>query len=72
MVSRRESLASLGGAIGMVIEIVGTVAVGAFSGIISGQMGSQPPAQGGGQVIPFPTKPPPVAPPAPLPAASGI
>ncbi len=72
MVSRRESLASLRGTIGLVIDVIGTVAVGAFSGIISGQIGSRPPAQGGGQVIPFPTKPPPVAPSAPVPAASGI
>ena len=70
-ISRRESLTSLRGTIGMVIDVIGTVAVGAFSGIISGQMGSRTPAQGGGQVIPFPTKPPRVAPPS-VPAASGI
>jgi len=77
MVSRRERLASFSGAVGVAIDIVGTVAVGVFSGALSGRGGSQarpqqPPSQGGAQVIPFPVKsPPPSSQPVPLPAASG-
>lgn len=76
MVSRRERLATFSGAVGIVIEVVGTAATGFFSGAIFGQMGSgvrQPPTQGGGaQVIPFPVRPPPTAPPARVPAAAGM
>jgi hypothetical protein len=76
MVSRREQLATVSGAIGITIDIVGEIARGVFTGAILGRMGSgtgaqQPPAQGGGQVIPFPPRPPPAAPPAQLPAAVG-
>ncbi|REG28079.1 hypothetical protein ATI61_109423 [Archangium gephyra] len=77
MVRRREELATFSGAVGVVIEVAGNVATGFFSGAIFGQMGSspgarQPPAQGGGQVIPFPSRPPPTAPPAQVPAAAGM
>jgi hypothetical protein len=77
MVSRRERLATFSGAIGIAIDIVGTIAVGVFSGALSGRNGSQarpqqPPSQGGAQVIPFPARPPPApSQPVPLPAASG-
>lgn len=77
MVSRRERLATFSGAVGIVIEVAGNVATGVFSGAILGQMGSgagtqRPPAQGGGQVIPFPARPAPAASPAQLPAAAGM
>ncbi len=75
MISRREELATVSGVVGVVIEVVGTAATGFFSGVIFGRMDSspgvqQPPTQGGGQVIPFPTKPPTTAPPAQVPAAA--
>jgi hypothetical protein len=74
MVSRREKLASISGTMGMVIDLIGGVATTVLWGAIPGQLGpgtgaQQPPAQGGGQVIPFPARPPPTAPPARLPAA---
>ncbi|WP_257457486.1 hypothetical protein [Archangium lipolyticum] len=77
MISRREKLASFSGYVGIVIEVVGTVATGVFSGEIFGRMGSgtraqQPPSQGGGQVIPFPARTQPPAPPARAPAAAGM
>jgi hypothetical protein len=72
MVSRREALSSLSGTVGIAIDIIGSVAVGVFSGVISGQMGARPPVKGGGQVVPFPAKAPPATPVAPLPAASGM
>jgi hypothetical protein len=77
MLSRRERLATFSGAVGMVIEVVGNVATGFFSGAIFGRMspgsgGQQPPAQGGGQVIPFPARPIPTASPAQVPAAAGM
>jgi hypothetical protein len=77
MVSRREQLATFSGAVGIVIEVAGTAATAFFSGAIFGRMGSgtgaqQPPAQGGGQVIPFPARPPSTAPPAQVPAAAGM
>ncbi|PTL80426.1 hypothetical protein [Vitiosangium sp. GDMCC 1.1324] len=77
IVNRREKLASFSGAVGLVIDIVGTAATATFSSAIFGQMGSgskaqQPPTQGGGQVIPFPARPPPTAPPARVPAAAGM
>lgn len=77
MVTRRERLATFSGAVGIVIDGIGTAAVGFFSGAISGLMRAspgaqqppmQPPAQGGGHVIPFPSPTPQV----PLPAASGM
>ncbi|WPB73904.1 hypothetical protein KYC5002_33320 [Archangium violaceum] len=77
MVERRENLATFSGAIGIVIEVIGTAAVAVFSSEIFGRMGSssgaqQPPTHGGGQVIPFPTRPPPTAPPTRMPAAAGM
>ncbi|HYO58989.1 hypothetical protein [Archangium sp.] len=77
MVSRREKLATVSGTVGMVIDLIGGVATTVLWGAILGQMGSvtgaqQPPAQGGGQVIPFPARPPPTAPPAQVPAAAGM
>jgi hypothetical protein len=77
MVSRRERLATFSGAVGLVIDIMGNAATVFFSGAISGRMGSgpgaqQPPAQGGGQVIPFPARPPSTVPPVQVPAAAGM
>ena len=77
MVSRRERLSTFSGAVGMAIDIVGNVAVGVFSGGLSGRMGdgrpaTRPPAQGGGQIIPFPSRGAPPANPARMPAASGM
>jgi hypothetical protein len=77
MISRREKLATVSGTVGMVIDLIGGVATTILWGAILGQMGSgtgaQPPsAQGGGQVIPFPARPPPPAPPAQVPAAAGM
>ena len=73
MVSRREQLATFSGAVGVCIDFIGDIAVGVFSGSLMGGRGiKQPPAQGGGQVIPFPTRPPVPAPPAKVPTASGI
>ena len=75
MVSRREKLTTFSGAVGLVIDSVGEVAKVVLWGAILGQMGSgpgvqQPPARGGGQVIPFPARTPPAAPPAQVPAAA--
>jgi hypothetical protein len=77
MVSRREQLTTIRGTVGMVIDLVGGVATTVLWGSIMGQMGTgtgarQPPTQGGGQVILFPTRPPPTAPPAQVPAAAGM
>ncbi|PTL82080.1 hypothetical protein DAT35_19960 [Vitiosangium sp. GDMCC 1.1324] len=77
MVSWREKLVTISGAVGMVIDVVGGVATTVLWGSILGQMGAGPgsqqtPAQGGGQVIPFPARPPPTAPPAQVPAAAGM
>jgi len=77
MVSRREKLATVRGAVGLVIDLVGDVATVVLWGAILGQMNSgpgaqQPPTQGGGQVIPFPARPPPAARPAQVPAAAGM
>lgn len=77
MVSRREKLATVSGTVGMVIDLVGGVATAVVWGSILGQMGSgpgaqKPPAQGGGQVIPFPARPPHTTPPAQVPAAAGM
>jgi hypothetical protein len=72
MVSRREQLAAFRGAVGICIDIIGSVAVGVFSSAISGERGAKPPpAQGSGRVIQFPTKPPATTPKAKVPAASG-
>lgn len=72
MVTRREQLATVSGVVGLFIDIVGETARGAFTGAIFGRMrsGSQPPAQGGGQVIPFPARPPATGTPAQIPAAA--
>ncbi|MFL5358937.1 hypothetical protein [Archangium sp.] len=77
MVSRRERLATFSGVVGIVIDRVGEVTTAVFSTVLLNQLGSgtsaqQPPAQGGGQVIPFPTRPLPAASPAQLPAAGGM
>jgi hypothetical protein len=77
MISRREKLATVSGTVGMVIDLIGGIATTVLWSAIQGQMGSgsgaqQPPAQGGGQVIPFPARSPPTAPPARLPAAAGM
>lgn len=74
MVARREQLATFRGAVGLCIDVIGTSAVGFFSGAILGRMGSrpqggQPPSQDA-QIIPFPARPP-ATPPAKLPAAVG-
>lgn len=77
MVSRREKLATVSGTVGMVIDLIGGVATTVLWSAIQGQMGpgtgaQQPPAQGGGKVIPFPARPPPTVPPARVPAAAGM
>ncbi len=77
MVSRREKLVTLSGTVGMVIDLVGGMATTVLWGSILGQMGTapgnrQPPAQGGGQVIPFPVRPPPTAPTTRMPTAVGL
>ena len=77
MIGRREKLATVSGTVGMVIDLIGGVATTVLWGAILGQTNSgpgvqQPPAQGGGQVIPFPARPPPTAPPAQVPAAAGM
>jgi hypothetical protein len=77
MVSRREKLATFSGAVGIVIDVIGEVATVVFWGTVWGQMGSgtgaqQPPSQGGGQILPFPLRPPPVTPSTQVPAAAGM
>ena len=77
MVSRREQLATFSGAVGIFINVVGEVATAVLSSEIFGRMGSdtgaqRPPTQGGGQLIPFPARPQPTAPPARVPAAAGM
>jgi hypothetical protein len=77
MLTRRQRLATFSGVIGIVIEVMGNAATGFFSGAIFGRMNSgsgvqQPPTQGGGQVIPFPTRPVSNAPPMQVPAAAGM
>lgn len=79
LVTRREQLATFRGAIGVCIDVIGTTAMGFFSGAIFSRMGGrpeirQPPAQPpgqGGQIIPFPVRPPSTSTPVRLPAASG-
>jgi hypothetical protein len=74
MVSRRERLATVSGAVGLVIDILGEGAKVIITGVIFSRMtsgpGAWPPAQGGGQVIPFPMRPVAPMPPAQLPAAA--
>jgi hypothetical protein len=79
MVERREQIAVFSEVVGVFIDVVGGVAWGGFTGAILGGVGAgprappmRPPTQGGGQVIPFPARPPPTAPPAKVPAASGM
>ncbi|HEX5751163.1 MAG TPA: hypothetical protein VFZ09_33375 [Archangium sp.] len=78
MLNRRERLATFSGAVGIVIEVVGNAATGFFSGAIFGRMnvdsgGAQrPPAQGGGQLVPFPARPIPATPPVRVPAAAAL
>ncbi|KFA88901.1 hypothetical protein Q664_38230 [Archangium violaceum Cb vi76] len=77
MLNRREQLTTFSGAVGIVIDVVGNAATAFFSGAIFGRLSSgpgvqQPPAQGGGQVIPFPARPGPTSPPAQVPAAAGM
>lgn len=73
MVTRREQLAALSSAVGVVIDVAGNGAVSFFWGAIFGRLNAgpgvqQPPTQGGGQVLPFPAQPP--SPPAQVPAAA--
>ncbi len=77
MVSRRERLATFSGAMGLVIDLVGNTARVVLWGALLGKMDSgpgaqQPPTQGGGQVIPFPARPPPAAPQSQVPAAASM
>jgi hypothetical protein len=77
MVTRRERLTAVSGAVGIAIDIIGETAKGIFTGAILGRMNSgsgvqQPPTQGGGKVIPFPTRPVPAAQPPPVPQAVGM
>ncbi|WP_146209601.1 hypothetical protein [Vitiosangium sp. GDMCC 1.1324] len=68
-VERRERLATISGAIGVAIDIVGEVAMIVISTAAPGERGA---AQPGGKVLPFPSKPLPTEPPAQLPRASGM
>jgi hypothetical protein len=74
MVSRRERLATVSGAVGLAIDILGEGAMVIITGAILGRMrsnpGAWPPAQGGGQVIPFPVRPAVPTAPAQVPAAA--
>ncbi|MCY1081870.1 hypothetical protein [Archangium lansingense] len=69
MVDRRERLATLSGAIGVAIDIVGEVAVIVISTATASERGASP---HGGKVLPFPAKPAPTATPVQLPKASGM
>jgi hypothetical protein len=72
MVNRRERLASFSGAVGVCIDIIGSIAVGVFSSSLSGGTRAKPsPSQRGGRVIPLPFRPPAPASVKP-PAASGM
>jgi hypothetical protein len=76
MVERREQLAAFSAVVGIFIDIIGHGAVGVFSSAMGDRMGPRQPSAGppnsrGGQVIPFPSRPPPTAPPAQVPAAAG-
>lgn len=68
-VDRRERLATLSGAIGVAIDIVGGVAMIVISTAMSGERGASLP---GGKVLPFPSKSSSTAPPPQLPKASGM
>ena len=79
MVWRRETLAAFSERVGIVVEVAGTGAVAFFSEAILGRLlpqspagrpPMQPPTQGGGKVLPFPSRKPP--PPVELPKASGM
>lgn len=69
MVDRRERLATLSGAIGVAIDLIGEVAIVVISSSMSGERGASQP---GGKVLPFPVKPLPTASPVQLPKASGM
>jgi hypothetical protein len=69
MLDRRERLATLSGAVGVAIDIVGEVAMIAISTALPAERGT---SQAGGKVIPFPSKPLSASPPIQLPAASGM
>ncbi|WP_224363466.1 hypothetical protein [Hyalangium versicolor] len=74
MVDRREKLATFSGAVGVVIDILGegtkVVLTGAILSRLSPGSGAQPPAEGGGQVVPFRAPPPAPPVPAQVPAAA--
>ena len=77
MVDRREKLATLGGTIGVAIDIVGGAAVVTLSSLLSG--GRHAPSTVGqglgtapGKVIPLPRRPPSTVPQVQLPKASGM
>jgi hypothetical protein len=77
MVSRRERLATFSGAMGLVIDLVGNAArvvlwAALLSQMDSGTGAQQPPVQGGGQVIPFPARPPTAVPSPQVPAAASM
>lgn len=69
MIDRRERVATFSGAVGVVIDLVGEVAMIVISTATSTNRGTTQP---GGKVLPFPSKPSPTAPPARLPKASGM
>ncbi|MFY0562907.1 hypothetical protein ACN28E_03600 [Archangium lansingense] len=69
MIDRRERVATISGAVGVAIDIVGEVAMIVISTATSSDRGT---AQPGGKVLPFPSKPSPTALPARRPKASGM
>jgi hypothetical protein len=69
MVDRRERIATISGALGVAIDIVGEVAMIVISTAMSGGRGATQP---GGKVLSFPSKTPPTVPPVQLPKASGM
>jgi hypothetical protein len=69
MVDRRERIATLSGAVGVAIDIVGEVAMIVISTATPGERGT---GQPGAKLLPFPSKPAPTAPPARLSKASGM
>ena len=69
MVDRRERLATLSGAIGVAIDLVGEVAVLVISTATASERGASPQ---GGKVLHFPAKPSPNAAPVQFPKASGM
>jgi len=66
---RRERLATLSGAMGVAIDIVGEVAMVVISTAMPGERNTSMP---GGKVLPFPSKPSPTASPIHSPKASGM